>query len=422
MEKNDLYEHLQSAYRPGHSTETALLKIASDINLSLDQGDGVLLVLLDLSSAFDTIDHDILLERLSTWCGVRGSALQWLKSYLADRTQSVLIGEALSDPSDLKTGVPQGSVLGPLVFTIYILPLGAILRKHGIKFHVYADDTQLYIRFNPRDPDSLAQAIRRLEACLDDIIAWLIANKLMVNETKTEFLAIVSAAFKRAIQQLKPTLRVGKATITTTESTRNLGVMFDTEMSMRQQISNVTRSAYYHMRSISRARRYLDNDTCAAMVRALVTSRLDYANCMLIGLPDKLVNRLQLVQNNAARLVTRTGYRSHITPVLRELHWLRVKQRVKHKVLCLTFKALHDTSAPSYLRELVQPYQPARALRSSSRMQLTVPRTRKGNGDRAFAAYAPRLWNTLPLEVRSCVDYPAFQRLLKTFLFRECYF
>ena len=123
MSANDLHEVLQSAYRSGHSTETALLKIKNDIDLALDRGDGVFLVLLDLSAAFDTIDHTILIDRLETWRGITGTVLKWLKTYLSCRTQSVRVGESSSVDVHLKTGVPQGSVLGPLLYLIYMLPL-----------------------------------------------------------------------------------------------------------------------------------------------------------------------------------------------------------------------------------------------------------------------------------------------------------
>lgn len=422
MTANKLHEPYQSAYRSGHSTETALLKITSDINLALDQGDGILLVLLDLSAAFDTIDHEILLERLRLRCGITGSAFEWIQSYLTNRTQSVIIGETLSKSRDLKTGVPQGSVLGPLLFSIYLLPLGDIQRKHAVDYHGYADDSQLQARFNPKNPDSLTQAIHRLERCVDDIFIWMVTNKLKLNEAKTEFMVIVPPCRKQVVQQMQPRLRVGNTYIIPTETARNLGVVIDSEMSMRQQVGNITRAAYYHLHCISRIRRYLDEETCATIVRTLVISRLDYANSVLAELPNKLIQKLQLVQNNAARLITRTGRRAHITPVLCQLHWLPVQQRIKYKIACVTFKALHEESSPSYLQELLHHHQATRALRSNSDTRLTVPRTRRCFGDRAFAVVAPKLWNSLPGDLKSCVDYPVFRRILKTFLFKQYYF
>ena len=143
LKLNGLYELFQSAYREFHSTETALLRVQNDLLLSVDEYGGVILVLLDLSAAFDTIDHDKLLNLLSSRFGVRGSALEWIKSYLTNRKQSVLIYGERSEELELIYGVPQGSVLGPILFTLYTTPLGDICRKHNLVFHLYADDTQL---------------------------------------------------------------------------------------------------------------------------------------------------------------------------------------------------------------------------------------------------------------------------------------
>ena len=152
MDSHDLGNTFQSAYKVGHSTETALLCIKNEIHLSLSKGMPTALVLLDLSAAFDTIDHDTLLSCLLSRFGFAGSALKWFRSYLQDRFQSVKIGSSLSNLFKLKFGVPQGSVLGPLLFSLYSTPLGQVIRKYtGVRYHFYADDTQLFIHLSPDD-------------------------------------------------------------------------------------------------------------------------------------------------------------------------------------------------------------------------------------------------------------------------------
>ena len=186
MRENNLHEQMQSAYRQNHSTETALLKVHSDILSAVDNGCVVVLVLLDLTAAFDTIDHGILLSRLRHIFGVTGAALDWLRSYLADRKQLVRIDSDNSSPTSVPFGVPQGSVLGPLLFTAYITPLGDLIRKYGLEYHLYADDTQIYVSFPPGGADEQPDALNCLHSCLEEIVKWSQSNLLKLNDQKTD--------------------------------------------------------------------------------------------------------------------------------------------------------------------------------------------------------------------------------------------
>ncbi len=180
LEKNYICEDFQSGFRPSHSTETALIRVTNDLLLSSDHGCIFILVLLDLTAAFNTIDHNILLNRLENFVGISRSALAWFKSYLSDRHQFVAVNEEVSYRSQVQYGVPQGSVLGPLLFTLYMLPLGNIIRKHGVSFHCYADDTQLYISSRPGE----THQIEKLMECIVDIKNWMTCNFLLLNSEK----------------------------------------------------------------------------------------------------------------------------------------------------------------------------------------------------------------------------------------------
>ena len=190
LSDNSMREVIQSAYVEHHSTETALLKVKNDLCRSVDEHGAALLVMLDLSAAFDTIDHDILLQRLEGRFRITGQALSWISSYLADRKEVVLIGQSKSEERSLCYGVPQGSVLGPLLFTLYTSELGDVIRRHGIQFHLYADDTQVYLAFNPRHQLSIESVTGSLKSCLDDVSHWMQDNYLQLNPDKTEILVV----------------------------------------------------------------------------------------------------------------------------------------------------------------------------------------------------------------------------------------
>uniref|UniRef100_A0A3B1JTA7 Reverse transcriptase domain-containing protein n=1 Tax=Astyanax mexicanus TaxID=7994 RepID=A0A3B1JTA7_ASTMX len=186
LQRNQIYEKFQSGFRPHHSTETALVRITNDLLIAADQGCASLLVLLDLSAAFDTIDHTILLERLENMVGVTGTALSWFKSYLNGRYQFVRINDMSSSYTKVRHGIPEGSILGPLLFTLYMLPLGKVIRKHDVDFHCYADDTQLFISAKPDDRVRL----KKIEDCVKDVKLWMSHNFLLLNSDKIEVLLL----------------------------------------------------------------------------------------------------------------------------------------------------------------------------------------------------------------------------------------
>ena len=382
----------------------------------------MLLVLLDLSAAFDTIDHKILFHRLEYTVGVKGLALQWLKSYLEDRHQTIRIGNTVSSQVPLSVGVPQGSVLGPLLFLIYILPLGAIIEKHHIYRHGYADDTQLYCRFSLKNRNSLVSAIAKMELCITEVSSWMLTNRLKLNDAKTECMLITPRSKIPALSSNNIHLTVGCAQIKPKMSVHNLGAVLDAELSMEQQVKAVIRSINFHLRRISKIWHNLDKATCEKVIHSVITSRLDYHNGLLFGVSDKLLNRLQIAQNNAAHLLTGTWRYDHIRPVLYQLHWLPVRQWIIFKILLTIHKSIHACNAPGYLRDLVSLYHPNRSLRSSDDpWKLVVPRTSRRYGTHSFSAGGAKLWNSMPFEIREPMTLHVFKRKVKTLLFNEAF-
>ena len=354
---NQLFEHCdenaplpssQSAYRKYHSTETALLKVQNDILMSMHKQEVSLLVLLDLSSAFDTIDHSLMLDILGFDFGVTGKVLLWIKSFLSDRKQRVHIKKEFSNDDNVNHGVPQGSCHGPAPFLLYVSRLFDIDSRHLPSAHGYADDTQLYLSFRPESFVAENQAVSALEECIAAIRSWLLTHKLMFKDSKTEFLIIDTRHQLSKIQI--DSVKVGGVDIKPVESVRTLGSWFDNHMSMNTHIGKVCSKASRGSYNIRQIRKFLSMESTQILIHAFMTSHLDYCNSLLSGIPQYQLRRLQRVSNAAAaRLTCQSPRFPHFSSILISLHWLPVKFRVDFKIALLVYKALNIYMAPSYI-------------------------------------------------------------------------
>ncbi|XP_061587561.1 uncharacterized protein LOC133452331 isoform X1 [Cololabis saira] len=282
-------------------------------------------------------------------------------------------------------------------------------------FHTYADDTQIYISSNP----TAAIPPASLTTCLHDINTWMSNNFLKLNGNKTEALLIGSkSTLTKSQPSPAPPIIIDGFPVPFSPHVKSLGVILDNTLSFAPHIHNITRTAFFHLRNISRLRPALSQSSTEILVHSFVTSRIDYCNAFLTGLPTKLTNKLQLIQNSAARIITRIKSSDHITPVLIQLHWLPVQYRIIYKNLLLTHKALHNL-APTYLCDLLKEYTPSRTLRSTSAGLLFTPTSHLSSmGARAFSCTAPRLWNSLPPHIRQIDSITTFKTQLKTHLFK----
>ena len=339
--------------------------------------------------------------------------------------QAIKIGSTLSELSNLIYGVPQGSVLGPLLFSLYTTPLSKIIRLHPhIKFHFYADDTQLYIHLYHKNASS---ALAKLNACLRDVQEWMSLSKLKLNPEKTEFIVFGSKAQHQKISSHFPVSILGSL-LHPVDSVRNLGVWFDADFSFSEHIKRTCKACFLQMRDLRRIRKYLTSEVAVLAANALVSSRLDYCNSLFRGLSGFNQHKLQSIQNTLARIVTNHRKYAHVTPILQKLHWLPVKYRCIFKTATLVYNFLHSGS-PSYFEPFLSfsscPYSTRHS--HPDHQYLTVPPFHSSvfmsakHFGHSFAFDAPKIWNDLPQDVRSATSVASFRKKLKTYLFAKAY-
>lgn len=307
-------------------------------------------------------------------------------------------------------GVPQGSALSPTLFNVYLAPLASLVKQRGVDVITYADDTQLVFSFQ----DFSSTAFDKFRQFLLVISGWMTTSCLKLNAEKTEVLFFNQPSPPPPILWWPKELNPPPSPVTTA---RNLGFRLDTEMSCKSQINHVSSICFWKMKALRRFLHFLPMDCRKTIVHAVITSQLDYANSLYLGLPVSLLGKLQTIQNAAARLIRNIPLRHHITPHLRTLHWLPVKRRIEFKVLTLAYRALNDIG-PMYLKKRVHKYQPTRTLRSSSLEYLVVPRFKKTRmGGRSFSVKTATLWNHMPIHIRKANSETIFRKLLNTWLF-----
>ncbi len=397
LSQNNKLDAKQSGFRSGHSTETVLLSVTEALRIAKADSKSSVLVLLDLSAAFDTVNHQILLSTLSS-LDISGTPLRWFESYLTGRSFEVACGGGVSTENQLVTGVPQGSVLGPLLFSTYTTSLAPIIQAQVFSYHCYADYTQLYLSFRPDDPTLAA----RISGCLADI-SWIKEHHLQLNLSKTELLVFPATP----TLQRDFNIQLGSSTTTPSSSVRNLGVIFDDQLTFKEHIAKTARSCRFALHNIRKIRPFLTQHAAQLLVQALVISRLDYCNALLAGLPSNTIKPLQMIQNAAARLVFHEPQRTYVTPLFVSLHWLPVAARIQFKTLMLAYRTTTG-SAPAYFHSLLRIYIPSRSLRSASERCLVVPSQRGSKSLSRTFSFTGR-WNDLPTAIRDAGSLSIFK-------------
>ena len=425
LELNKLHATHQSGYRANHSCETATLTMYNDLLCISDLKNKVVLLLLDLSAAFDTVNHKILLSKLKEKFGISGDVLDWFRSYLEGRSFTVIIEKSKSKGCILKIGVPQGSILGPILFILYTKDLEFIARKHGLNIHLYADDTQLYIEFNPLYQD-ISNIEEKMIDCLQEVKEWMTRNKLKLNSDKTEVLTVQTKNnfTTWALEDIQ--LERDEEPVQPSKVVKSLGVLFDEYLTFEDHINNIIRCTNIHLRNLRVIASKLDYELKRQLIHCLIFSKLDYCNGLLFGLPDCLLKKLQKVQNSCVRFLfgnKEIGKFGHVSPYLKKAHFLPIRHRIDYKIALTVFKCINNI-APEYLKKCIRiKDQPLKQLRTENDyFLLSVPSVPHYNRtERGFSFCGPYVWNKLPYNIRTCNEISNFKRLLKHHLFSEAF-
>ena len=383
-----------------------MLKVVNDLFESFDKNIPSVVVLLDLSAAFDTVDHKKLLEILKNDIGIVGTALKWFESFLIGRTQKVKIGDTYSDLVVLLFGVAQGSVLGPRLFKIYIRSLYKYVVCTKFNIEGFADDHQLIKQFLiSLQHQALGDDINN---CLKHISIWMKDHFLKLNESKTKILVLAPPSIQSEI--IIRGVFLDGVCIRFVDSAKSLGVIMDSVLSFKVQVNKVIKASFSIIKKLSQIKGFLVEDELKQLVSSYIFSLLDYCNALYFGMNNDLLKKLQHVQNCAARLVSKQRIPSGgLDKVIMDFHWLKVKFRPMYKILVIIHNCLH-VHAPNEIIALLEYADSART------MKLREKRVMNKYGERAFSHYAPKLWNLLPQKIRDEHDTEQFKKALKTFL------
>lgn len=404
----------QSAYKTGHSVETTLLALQSELLEVLDRGNVAFLVLMDLSAAFDTVNHDLLIDIMNNAYHITGKPLEWFRSYLSGRTFRVKVGDSLSSRRKLNTGVPQGSVLGPMLFNIFSSGLANIFSDFGVSAYFYADDTQFFVEFDPTSHEAELEARNLISRLFARLQSWMLSNHLKLNADKTVFLPI-----SRKALSFDPLL-IGTSYVQPAEYVRNLGFIFNRSLTIDNHLSYIKRTTFFHLRRICALRNCVSFGLMEILVHAFITSRLDFCNSLFYGSTQLNFKTLQSIFNAAAKALCGVNRKTDSAPVLHQLHWLPILSRVKFKLAVIGFNIVHS-KAPEYFQS-IKVSKPVRYTRSSKTPLLSsnlyLSKTRLLTyGDRSCFNSICAVFNSLPSDLRGISNFSTFKSKIKTHFF-----
>ena len=408
MTLNALHTPEEFGYKKNHNTETMMLGLTDEVLRGFDENQATIVIFLDLSAAFDTIDPEKLLQIMKDELGITGVALEWFRSFLTGRTQRVKINNEYSDSVKVPCGTPQGSVLGPPLFNTNVRSQPKVFQHCKFNTSSFADDSNgrrtfaLTFQF-----DVVKNEVVR---CMKLIVEWSHAHFMKINPDKTEIVLFYPPSLNKEV--LIKGVFFEEQCIRFSEIVKNVGVYLDKNLNMDAHVKNITSHCYKILKDIGSIKKNLQKDHLAQLVHSVVTSILDYCNCLFMNISKENMFKLQKVQNAAARLVLGIRRRESARAALRELHWLNVESRVVFKIILLVYKVVNGMCSEN-IKLSFKPFNG----RSNDFLLLNTPNFKTKYGKRIFEYNGSRLWNAMSYEMRTEDDIGKFKKNLKTLLF-----
>ena len=397
----------QHGFRLGRSTESALILITDKILQNMDNRKISLLTLLDLSKAFDSIDHEILLKKLQL-LGLAKSAEDWFKTYLKNRFQFVKINNLKSDIVEAPTGVPQGSILGPLLFLVCVNDLSSVVNH--TKLIQFADDIQLLIDFYPSNPSDNEMAESKLNEDLKNIYEWCCENSLQINTTKSKVMMIGHPNVLHG--NIPPNIEMNHQTLEYVSHSRNLGVTLDKNMTFKTHVSNVLRTASYRLANLGRLSSDIPSDVLKRIIETTVIGPAYYALPAWSSCNATLQQKLQRnVLNWSARIISGRRKFDHISDVVNKCNWLPVHKETVYRLAVTSYKAWNGNLGQE-LQSLFQETSHGKKTRLQNNINFILPSTRTDRGQHRFNYIGPKLLNSYTgiLDLK----LPEFKRLVRS--------
>ena len=393
LENNSLIMEQQSGFRKGYSCETALNFVIESWKNEMDSKNFVIAVFLDFKRAFETVDRGILLKKLSKY-GIKNNELKWFESYLNARTQRTSVNNNISSANEVKTGVPQGSVMGVLLFLLYINDINLAVKN--CRLCMFADDALLFI-----SGKCMRECTEKINMDLQSISEWLVINKLKLNIKKTKYMCINSME--------QNVVQINGENIERVNEFKYLGVVIDDKMSLKPNTDYVCKKLSKKIYFLGRIRKKLSITTAIKIYNAIVKPHFQYCSTILFLTSQGDIARLQKLQNKAMRIILKCARLTHIKDMLERLNWLNITQLIKLNVLLFVFKMKNDM-LPSYLCNNLkyisdsQPYN----LRSAQNFRLQYKATSRAQNTMMFKGL--QLYNNLPSKIKSLNTLQNFKR------------